>query len=558
MALVVIDVGAHDGSVFSLPWSEDLNHTVYAIEPNPSLAERLRSHNRPNLYVFCCTIGEIDETSSFYLNNDDQTSSLPPATCVEGWEPKRSLETEKVIDVVVKRLDTFINEQHLTEVDFLKIDAKGCDLQVLKSAGSLLSSIRRIQLEVKTQSLYQGTSSKAEILDYLSERGFYLTRSRSQTDGLEEVLDFIRIERYPLTKPDSGYFEVNIPYVGKLKTPKGDLVGQFLERGSFEGLEQVFLWLYLRPGDTFFDCGSHVGLFSAVANRIVGQEGSIVGFDPNPVCFELYRNNLEELGCENLLALNVGLSSHDDTADLFLGKPGMSAYTTFASGATEHSEIGLETIKVTQRSLDSIIDEYSISHIHLAKLDVEGWEINVLKGAEKSIFAGLFPVWMVEFTEENATASGSSTRELRLLIEELGYTLCRFDATRLCLIPEPLRPYYLYDNLFAVMNIESVNDRLAAANLNMVNIAKDILARWDLATQRDSIIFYSKYLQTRLEDSQAELQTTQAELQTTQAELQTTQAELQTTQAELQTTQAELQTTQAELEVMRSRKFWKM
>jgi FkbM family methyltransferase len=193
MSSAIIDVGAHDGSAFSLPWSEDITNTVYAIEPNPQLAARLSSHDRPNLHVFCCALGEVDGVLPFYLNCDDQTSSLLPANCVGDWQPyQQQLETVQVIDVPVKRLDTFISEQGLTAVDLLKIDAQGFDLQVLKGAGQALHLIRKITLEVQLQPLYEGSATKDEVLEYLGNQGFVLSRAIPQTDGLEENLEFIR------------------------------------------------------------------------------------------------------------------------------------------------------------------------------------------------------------------------------------------------------------------------------------------------------------------------------------------------------------------------------
>jgi len=498
--MLVIDVGAHDGSAFSIPYSQDPTVVVYAVEPNPQLAEKLRSFNRSNLHVFCTAFGEVDAAAQLYVNRNDQTSSLLRVHCDDAWKfYKEQLEPIQIIDVPVQRLDTFVQAQRITEIDILKIDAQGFDLQVLKGAGKTIHSIGKIQLEVQLQPLYEGSASKEEILEYLGDRGFSLVRCTPQTDGLEENLEFIRVHRYPLTRPESSYFEVQIPYIGKFKTPSSDHVGQLLEQGIFEGAEQAFLWLYLRSGDTFFDCGTHTGLFSVIASHRIGQTGKIFGFDPNPVCFNLYQENLEQLGCENWMVLNVGLSDREGTADLYMGKPGMSAFSTFAVGAVEHPQIGAETVQVPQRSLDSIISEFRVSQVAVAKLDVEGWEAFVLNGAAQSIKSGIFPLWIIEFTEVNMVAAGSSTRELRSLIESLGYTLCRFDSTQLRLVPEPQRSQYPYDNLFAVLNLEAVNNRLATADTEAVAIARDIIVRWDTALQRFRLAHQAADWQTNYE-----------------------------------------------------------
>jgi len=444
--MLVVDIGALDGRRFAIPYAQDVNNIVYALESAPAFAEHLRSHHLPNLHVFCVEV----ESETF-------------------------------------QLDLFFEENSLAEVDLLKINAPKA-LEILKRARNAIHRVKRIIIQsCENTSLFQSVPDQESITTHLSSNGFRLLQPTSQTTESAGDLEFIRINRYPLPNHQSGSFEVHLPYVGKIQTPKADHVGQLLEEGAFEGLEQAFLWLYLRPGDTFFDCGAHVGLFSCIAAKRLNNNGEIVGVEPNPLCFDLYKKNLEALGCTCFKALDVGLSDTNGTAELLLGKPGMSAFSTFAQNASAITQIdgeaviGRDTVLVSQRSLDSILQELNIDTVTLAKLDVEGWEIPVLKGAEQSIRAGRLPLWMIEFTEANAAAAGTSTRELRNLLEDLGYTLCRFDATNFCLVPEPVRLAYPYANLFAVLDMNAVNQRLAAADPDLLAIAQDIVQRWETA-----------------------------------------------------------------------------
>lgn len=59
--------------------------------------------------------------------------------------------------------------------------------------------------------------------------------------------------------------ELYVPHAGWFRHEPDDEVARFLSEGWFEYKEQAFLWLYLRPGDTFLDGGAHVGLYSVVA-----------------------------------------------------------------------------------------------------------------------------------------------------------------------------------------------------------------------------------------------------------------------------------------------------
>lgn len=486
--MLVIDVGAHDGSVFSIPYAKDRNNLVYAIEPIPALAEKIRSSGLTNLHVFCAAVGEQEGLATLYINQDSQTSSLLPNEAKGPWlsyaDNLKELET---LEVSVIRLDNFMRSNCIAEVDLLKVDAQGYDLQVIKSAGDLIRKVKRIQLEVQVTPLYTGSASKEEVVEYLEALDFRLVNTSLQTEGLEQNLEFIRLSRYSNNSNlsisnSSQAWEVNVPYVGMIRTPKNDLVGKLLKDNLFEGPEQAFLWLYLRPGDTFFDCGAHVGLFSCIAANKLNNDGRIIGFEPIDDNISLYCQNLQSLGCQCFISMQVGLSDNSGTAKFLLGKSGLSAYSTFATGAQFHEQISEKAIVVDQLTLDQVVEDYSISEVNLAKLDVEGWEISVLLGAQKSIGKNVFPVWMIEFTEKNAIAAGKTTQELFELLEDFGYTICRFDPTDLILVPEIKRDYYEYQNLFATLDIQSVNDRLIFANSKDKEIARDIISKWDMAT----------------------------------------------------------------------------
>jgi FkbM family methyltransferase len=479
--MIIVDVGADDGK-FSLPFVEDIHNIVYAIELVPELVEKIRLKNLPNIHVFCVAMGQEEGVSSFYVNRNNFTSFMLPESSTRDFQSKVEEMGFKMIKANVTRLDNFIKQNKIAEIDLLKINAHGYEFQVIKGAGKYIHCIQKILIQVYDNPIYENVGNKEEVVEYLTNKGFRLVYTPSLTEGLKENLEFVRINRYSIANQQLGYFDVQVPHVGVLRTPTNDCVGQFLEQGIFEGIEQAFLWLYLRPGDTFFDCGSHTGLFSCIAAKRLCNTGRIVGFDPNPICFQLYEYNLKNMGCNCFTALNLGLSDTKDCGELLLGKPGMSAFSTFAKGTKTDPYIGNEKLLVEQLPLDDVLINLDINRVDLAKIDVEGWETLVLRGAHQSINAGKFPVLTIEFTEANAVAAGSSTRELRTLIESFGYTLCSFDATNLCLIPEPIRPQYYYANLFAVMDVKEVNERLANADYEAVEVAKDIINRWDMAT----------------------------------------------------------------------------
>lgn len=480
--MLIVEVGVRDGGRSALHFAQDANNEIYAIEPVAELVEQLCSHCLPNIHVFWMDLGE------------DAGNSIG--------------------------LDAFMQQNGLTEVDLLRINTQCHDLGLIQGLREQIHCIKKLQLQVPLVSGNQDQYTKTDVIDYLMTQGFRLLQSLPQIDHRAETLEFIRVNRYSFTNRRSEYFDVQVPYVGAFRTPPQDQVGLLLEEGVFEGPEQAFLWLYLRSGDTFFDCGTHTGLFSCIAAKKLENHGRIIGFDPNPLCHQLYIENLHRLGCNCFTAFNIGLADTEGSAELLLGKPGRSAFSTFAKGAIEQNELSQERIVVNQRSLDQVIEDIKIDQVDLAKLDVEGWEAFVLQGAKQSIQAEKFPLWMIEFTEANAISAGSSTKELRDLLESLGYTLCCFDATHFRLVPEPQRLRYAYANLFAVRDLNRVNDRLATADPQSVEIARDIIARWDASVSTENIYHHiahekqvSHHLNLQVQQLQDQLRQTQAALE---------------------------------------------
>lgn len=502
--MLIIDIGAGDGQDFALPYALDERNLVYAIESLPELARSMQAHQRPNLLVFCLTIGESQVTPQSLTK--DGHSALKSASSSRPLESRPADLT--TYNPALKNehssmgLKVFMEQNAIAEVALLRINVSCSYLGIIKSAENLIHNIKRIQLVLKAPSSELEETPIKNAIAFLELSGFKCLHHNLGRDVEEIKLDFERISRFVNNKNSPEHFEVFIPHVGRVSTPHRDLVGQLLQRHLFEGPEQAFLWLYLRPGDTFFDCGAHVGVFSCIAAKQLQNQGKIVSFEPNEENLSLYRQNLSNLGCQCFTAFNAGLSDRPGEAPFFLGKVGMSAYGTFADGAKCHQQIGQDKILVQQVTLDQIVTDLSINEVTLCKLDVEGWEGPVLSGAAQSITMGKFPVWMIEFTEENALAAGSSTQSLAQLVESFGYILCRFDATQLRLVPEVKRLKYDYANLFAVLDIEWVNQRLRQASPLAKSVAKDIIVSWDQAMRLQEAEMLLQLCQKKLSASE--------------------------------------------------------
>jgi FkbM family methyltransferase len=190
-----IDVGAHHGEHTLGYARHNPGLRVYAFEPNLSAAARLMGH-APNYVVIPMAVAEKDGCADFHINAFDAASSLLPLNedGIASWDGAKVLKVDSVVSVPTVRLDSFMELIGIQRLDFLKIDAQGMDLAVIKSAGLRLRDIAKITLEVwvSPHPIYSGVHSKDQVLSYLSERGFSLISTETQTDGLEENLTFAR------------------------------------------------------------------------------------------------------------------------------------------------------------------------------------------------------------------------------------------------------------------------------------------------------------------------------------------------------------------------------
>ena len=190
-----IDVGAHRGE-------STLHHAVvnpglkiFAFEPNLSAAAKLVGR-APNYFVIPLAVSEENGVADFNINSIDAASSLLRfnATAQRSWIGGDGLRVDSVVPVPTIRLDTFMQFVEIDKVDFLKVDAQGADLAVVRSAGARLTDIFKITLEVDITKdrLYEGSASRNDVVTYLEANGFVLANVETQSLGQEENLTFVR------------------------------------------------------------------------------------------------------------------------------------------------------------------------------------------------------------------------------------------------------------------------------------------------------------------------------------------------------------------------------
>ena len=192
---VWIDVGAHEGETTLNFAAARPDLIIYAFEPNLSVAARTMGRLR-NFVMLPMAVAMTDGTAEFKLSRFDASSSLLEMheDVLAKWiGGPGQLDVVERLQVHTIRLDTFMNRMGIDHVDFLKIDAQGADLDVVRSAGDRLADITRIKLEVtKGEQLYEGAATPEIVMAFMTDHGFKLVDRIDQTHGQEENLTFAR------------------------------------------------------------------------------------------------------------------------------------------------------------------------------------------------------------------------------------------------------------------------------------------------------------------------------------------------------------------------------
>jgi len=180
--------------------------------------------------------------------------------------------------------------------------------------------------------------------------------------------------------------------------------------GLFEPSESRLVSELLQPGDVFVDVGAHVGWFTTIAARQVTSGGQVIACEPYPENATSLRKNLALNKMQNVLVVESALGSRAGTIRLRKGSD--SGSVTALDWSTGDAE------DVPMTTLDEITS--AIAAIKLLKIDVEGWEPQVLRGAVETLKRSANV--LIEINRPALQEAASSPEELLDLLRGNGLT----------------------------------------------------------------------------------------------------------------------------------------
>ena len=192
---------------------------------------------------------------------------------------------------------------------------------------------------------------------------------------------------------------------------------------SFEATPMSSVREYVPAGTTVIDVGAHFGYFTTRLSRLVGANGEVIALEPNSASCRLLHDRIARARLKNVRILSCAAWSSSTDVQLLIGGP---------LEATSRVALDPETdgMKVQGRTLDSIVREHAARRVSFIKIDVEGAEVEVLRGAVETLQRHR-PTVLCEIGHESQESSSEGITNLFEILRLVNYDCLNVTTKRI-------------------------------------------------------------------------------------------------------------------------------
>jgi FkbM family methyltransferase len=187
----------------------------------------------------------------------------------------------------------------------------------------------------------------------------------------------------------------------------------------------------VQAGDIAFDVGAHAGIYSVLLSRLCGPNGRVWAFEPVPDTYWRLRETLALNRCDNVIPVRAAVFEKNGVAKMNLFEPEHSEWNTFGEPSFFTPE-GIpipprQSMVVPARSLDDFCEAAQIKRVNFMKVDVEGFECSVFRGAERLLKEHRVDYICFEISKGPLKSAGIESRGVFDALKAHGYAAYRFD-----------------------------------------------------------------------------------------------------------------------------------
>ncbi|MEO0329697.1 MAG: FkbM family methyltransferase [Pseudomonadota bacterium] len=238
---------------------------------------------------------------------------------------------------------------------------------------------------------------------------------RPVVDIIRKTISFGRHVRY-------GWRGVTVKVKGAQYLIQHNNGREFRRARQFARHEPIFIDAFctsVKKSSVVYDVGSAIGTYALLAAK-TAPNATIIAFEPERLNFSALKSNIEANNADNIVALNIALG--DENTEMHLDRrelgdiAGVGTHR-LVNGTTSDAE--LDKIEVCRG--DDLVAQETIPPPQLLKIDVEGFELRVVYGLEKTLRTHK-PDILMEIHPELLKQRGDTREALECYLEALGYS----------------------------------------------------------------------------------------------------------------------------------------
>jgi FkbM family methyltransferase len=174
-----------------------------------------------------------------------------------------------------------------------------------------------------------------------------------------------------------------------------------------------------RPGQVIVDAGAHVGFYTLWQAPSVGPTGRVYAFEPNPATYPLLVKNVKQNGLGWVECVPRALAAEEGTLSMQASPRGSSSARVLYPAAGEATS----AVPVPSTTLDAFVSARGVSRIDILKMDVEGAEIDIVRGGCQHALPITRRVVMESHKTRSAGLPPRTREAVRDLLAPLGFRL---------------------------------------------------------------------------------------------------------------------------------------
>jgi FkbM family methyltransferase len=154
---------------------------------------------------------------------------------------------------------------------------------------------------------------------------------------------------------------------------------------THEPLSTKLLSSLLKNGMYCLDVGSNIGYYACLESNAVGNTGKVISIEPSPINFKYLKKNIELQNMSNTEVYNFACGNENNKIEFLISDRSNWSRVATDKFVDAPPDAILKTITVPVKTIDSIVVEKSLPRLDFIRMDVEGYEINIVEGMHKTL-----------------------------------------------------------------------------------------------------------------------------------------------------------------------------